>query len=191
MFFALCRLPFKYREAYSPSSPFARHKSSKATIQYFSDASGDGIGFVCNGKWLAWRFMQNCVDLPRASKTGIIKTTYSELLGVKLGLVSIIQSGLAATNVTNFCDNLCVVEIINSLQSGPKLSEKEKGTIGGLVEIIQEIRKGARINLNADWVAHKENLADGPSRGKSLVDELRFLPRAPVPRYLQRVIIAL
>ncbi|KAH6889505.1 hypothetical protein BKA70DRAFT_880917 [Coprinopsis sp. MPI-PUGE-AT-0042] len=193
---ALCRLSFKYREAYSLSTTFARHKSSKAAIEYTSDASGKGIGVVYNGKWLAWAFVQNCPDLPRSAKTGEINANYVELLAVELGLVHLIQDGVTSAKVTNFCDNRHIVHLVNSsLHAGAGSSKtKKKKQDGRMADVIRRIRgfvKEADIDLNATWIASKQNTADAPSRGKGLVDESRFLPHATVPHYLQKVVTAL
>ena len=156
-----------------PAPAVPHPSSSQGRLEIFVDASGSGIGFVFQTRWLAWTFKKT-PKIPLGGD-GRIVMSWAELLAVEVGLRALIAAGHQSTSITVFSDNTGVIDALNKKSWCPKHGLEES------LQIILNLCGEYRIELRPRWVSTKDNLADKPSRGifppRSL--SFKFPPKLP------------
>jgi hypothetical protein len=151
--------------------------------EIFVDASGSGIGFWFDERWLAWKFKYPCSnDNIPTDKNGKVITSWAELIAVELGVLALISAQFSNTSIIVFSDNCGVVDA---------LSRGKWKSAFGLQDVLDRILAmccNSNLELQVKWVASKDNPADGPSRGVFLSREMMFTTRSVVPAYLSSVL---
>ncbi|KAF8873012.1 hypothetical protein CPB84DRAFT_650909 [Gymnopilus junonius] len=177
-----------------PQLPLYRHPDVGSTEQLgaasiyspeiYVDASGQGIGFVCDGRWLAWTFTPNHPAIPRDS-TGRVVMSWAELVAVELGLLTYLGSPELLNSNLNSNPGSSPPSPSSSSPKSKQTSRTllirsdNEGVVNalhthtwttayGLSGILARILSRAResgVKIQAKWVSTKANPADGPSRG--------------------------
>jgi hypothetical protein len=120
--------------------------------QIFVDASTSwGIGFVWDGRWLAWKLLPGW----KADGRDI---GWAEMVAVELAYLTIIASGITDSHVILRSDNQGV---IGALRNDSSRNPEQNVILRRIISYTQE--HGIWITLK--WIPTLENLADGPSRG--------------------------
>lgn len=152
-------------------------KTKNSLVEIWVDASSTGIGFIWDGKWLAWAF----INTPTKPMT--TNSAWSELIAVEMGLRALMAGGHRSMTATVWTDNKGVVTALTKGRC------RSRGL--GLDEIVEEIKslsaKG-NITVEAGWISTETNPADKPSRG-IIPDNLKRYPCQPrIPSRLAGVL---
>ncbi|RDB21600.1 hypothetical protein Hypma_011205 [Hypsizygus marmoreus] len=140
------------------------------TNEIFVDSSAWGIGFVMNGRWLAWKLK------PEWKKEGR-DNNWSEMVAVELGLRVAISAGFHSSHLTIRSDNTGVVQALKTGKS------KHSAQTEILKKIIQ-LGNMYNIVLKPVWVSTKDNVADKPSRGVFSPRALLYPVSPSIPSHL-------
>lgn len=136
--------------------------------QIFVDASTSwGIGFVMDGKWLAWKFK----DGWRCDGRDI---GWGEMVAVELALHSVIEAGFSNVHIILRSDNTGIV--------GSKRAEMSRNAQQNrILQHILVLFHRHNIWISTKWISTLENPADGPSRGvfPPAQQMFEFAPRIP------------
>jgi hypothetical protein len=152
----------------SPSSPNA--------AKIFVDASTSfGVGFTCNGKWLAWRFLDGWPSVER-------NINWAEMVAIELGLRAMISAGFRSTHLLFHSDNQGV---IGALNAGMSRNPAQNLILRRIILLFQE----ADIFLSTKWVPTGLNPADKPSRGIFPPARDRFIYNPKTPSHLEPYIV--
>jgi len=152
--------------------PSVRTKQPKYEI--FVDASGWGIGFFLNGRWLAWQLKPGWDTAGRNNQ-------WAEMVAVELGLRVAISAGVHSTTIIIRSDNMGV---IRALETGNEKHDQRKEVL----DTILDIARSSDITILPNWVSTKLNLADKPSRGEFSSKTLLFPTQLLVPFHLSELI---
>lgn len=170
-------------------------------VHGYTDASGKGIGIVVGNKWQRWLFNQNSDLLPRSPRTNEIDPTWAELLGVCMFLVTELSAhnGYQSCRMVLYSDSVRVVgmfeghaDIHPSLWGLPR-KERERCRGERCREVMRRIgglMTKQRIEVVVKWVPTNANPADGPSRGRRLLEEMRWGYGAHVPDDLVGLLVS-
>lgn len=140
-------------------------------VEIFVDASTSwGIGFVLDGEWLAWRFR----DGWRCDGRDI---GWGEMVAVELALRAAIAAGFSNCHLRLRSDNMGVV---GALSSSMSRNSQQNAILAKIVSLFQL----SNIWLSVEWVASKDNPADGPSRGRFPPREALFPFCPSLPNHL-------
>jgi len=129
-----------------------------------------GIGFMMNGRWLAWKFKPGWQSMGKDNH-------WAEMVAVEVGLRVAIATGHHSGPLTVRSDNTGVVR---SLTTGEEKNQ-ERLTI---LRNIQRLSRTYNIQVIPKWISTKENPADGPSRGVFPSRALLLLDPPAVPAHL-------
>lgn len=143
-------------------------KPTPHVSKIFVDASTSwGIGFIMDGKWLAW-------PLILGWKTDDRDIGWAEMVAVELALCAVIKSGIQNTHLIFRSDNSGVV---GAMKVAMSRNYQQNGILRCIIFLCQE----HAIWITTDWVPSLNNLADGPSRGEfpPATDLFPFPPRVP------------
>ena len=148
-----------------------RSKQAPANGEVFVDSSPSwGIGFIMDGKWLAWKFKDGW-------QSGGKDNHWAELVGVELGLRVAIAAGCHSAPLVIRSDN---VGVVHSL-----MTEKERNPERLMVlQNIKQLSHNYNVEVTPRWIPTKENPADGPSRGVFPARSLLFSTPPSLPEYL-------
>lgn len=123
------------------------------SLSLMVDAStGWGMGFVLDGKWLAWEFKENW-------KTDGREIGWGEMVVIELALRTLMAAGYRDCHIRLRSDNQGVV---GALKAGYSKGSKQNAILRHIVSLMQS----SKIWLSVDWVSTKDNVADAPSRGE-------------------------
>jgi hypothetical protein len=157
-------------------------QSSATTTEIFVDASGFGIGFVFNGRWLGWVFKKRHPEVPKGPD-GKIVMSWAEIIAVELGIHALIAAGYRSTEIILRSDNYGVV-----LALARKSWTKNYGVEAILQRILLLCRSVGFVVI-PKWVSTHVNPADGPSRGLYPPREMRFGYVPEIPPHLGRFLL--
>jgi hypothetical protein len=161
-----------------PPSQLSQSSSSLYPLKIFVDASDHGIGFILNDRWLAWTFTPN---IPRGSNKKIIMS-WAELIAVELGILTLLAGGYRDIQVLVKSDNLGVVWALRKKKWKPKYD------LHIILARILRLCEEALLELKAEWVWGKKNLADGPSRGQYPPADLMLDYTPRIPQHLEELV---
>jgi hypothetical protein len=146
-------------------------------IHIFVDASSSwGIGFVMNGRWLAWPFKAGAINLPEGRTIG-----WAEFVAVELALLALIHSGARNVTFTLYSDNMGVVD---AFKAGRSRSALQNATLRRILLLFHEFN----VSFVTTWVPSDKNLADGPSRGLFPPSKAIFSFPPKIPSHLRSFI---
>jgi hypothetical protein len=119
--------------------------------EIFIDASTSwGIGFIMDGKWLAW-------ELIPGWKTDDRDIGWAEMVAVELGLRAVIAAGIRSSHIIFRSDNTGVV---GAMQVSMSRNHQKNGILRRIIFLCQE----HDIWITTNWVPTLDNPADDPSR---------------------------
>ncbi|KAF5371871.1 hypothetical protein D9615_009520 [Tricholomella constricta] len=191
---------YKFRAAFPSSRSFIKHRitpavrteiewwtstlaSSSCTLPIvrppppmdtpiFVDASTSwGIGFVMNGRWLAWQLLPGW-------KCDGRDIGWAEMVAVDLAVRAITVSGARNSHLVIRSDNSGVV---GSLAAGRSRNSQQNLILRHLVSNFQD----ANLWITTQWVSTSDNIADSPSRGVFPSRSLLFPCPPALPPYLK------
>jgi hypothetical protein len=163
---------------YLPSQLAQSSSSSLSPLKIFVDASEHGIGFILNDRWLAWTFTHN---IPRGSNKKIIMS-WAELIAVELGILTLLAGGYRDSQVLVKSDNRGVVAALTKKKWKPKYD------LDIILARILRLCEEAPLELKAQWLWGKKNLADGPSRGQYPPADLMLDYTPRIPQHLEELV---
>ncbi|KAF5384067.1 hypothetical protein D9615_003233 [Tricholomella constricta] len=156
----------------SPCSLDIRRPPEPLDIPILVDASTSwGIGFLLNGKWLAWRLLPGW----KADGRDI---GWGEMVAVDLALRAIIAAGYSNCHLIVRSDNAGVV---GALAAGRSRNSQQNAVLRQIVANFQ----CHNLWLTLAWIPTADNLADGPSRGVFPSRSLLFPHPPAIPGYLK------
>jgi hypothetical protein len=121
--------------------------------EIFVDASTSwGVGFVFQGKWLAWRYREGW----RADGRNI---GWGEMVAVELAIRTLVTAGYRGAHFALRSDNQGV---IGALAAGRSYGMQENAILQRIIRLYEEYD----IWLTISYVPTEQNISDGPSRGK-------------------------
>lgn len=142
-----------------------------AKLEIFVDSAASwGIGFIKDGRWLAWKFKRGWDTEGRDNSWG-------EMVAVELGLRVAIAAGHRSRGITVRSDNSGVVR---SLVSG--ISRNFQQNL--ILQKILQLCRTYNVRITPEWISTKLNPADKPSRGMFAPRGLLFPNPPPLPAHL-------
>jgi hypothetical protein len=163
----------------SPSPP--SHNQKFTSPEIFVDASGFGIGFILNERWLAWSFNPGHPGIPIGPDNNIVMS-WAELIAAEMGIVTLVTAGYHNTRITLRSDNDGVIAAFKK-----KTWTKHFG-LDKILERILKVCKDAGLLVTPRWIPTKLNPADKPSRGTYPSQELMFGHHVVIPKHLQGIL---
>lgn len=162
-------------------NPDSATSQSTFSPEIFVDASGYGIGFILNDRWLAWSFVQGHPDIPMGPDNHIVMS-WAELIAAEMGILTFVGAGHRNTQVILRSDNDGVIAAF----------KKRTWTKNfGLDEILKRVLKtcqDANLVVIPTWISTKANPADKPSRGVYPSPHLMFDHNPVIPSHLQSIL---
>jgi len=149
--------------------------------EVYVDASGRGIGLILNKRWLAWTFTSNHPRIPLGRNNSVV-SSWSELIAVELGLLTVLAAGYRDTTIKVRSDNRGVVKAINKRRWSPNHE------LDVIVQRILSLSEDSGLTLKVSWVPGLMNPADKPSRGKYPPRGMMLDYFPEVPHYLAGMI---
>ena len=118
----------------------------------FVDASTSwGIGFVLDGRWLAWQFKKDWKYEGR-------EIGWAEMVAIELALHTLIAAKFTKCHMIRRSDNQGVV---GALKAGKSRGTQQNLILNEIVKLMQE----NEIWISTVWIPTSKNPADNPSRG--------------------------
>jgi hypothetical protein len=143
--------------------------------EIFVDASTSwGIGFVFQGKWLAWKYKEGW----RAEGRNI---GWGEMVAIELAIRTLATAGYRSAHFSLRSDNQGV---IGALAAGRSYGTQENATLQRILHLYEQYD----IWLTITYVPSKENISDGPSRGEFPPAKNIFPFPPAIPAYLKQYI---
>ena len=149
----------------------------KTGLQVYVDASNWGIGIVINKRWVAYPFLPT---------TSIPHINWAELLAIEAGVVFLIASGYIS-QIRNgvlkvYSDSISAIMAFETERENRFIWAKD------ILERLERLKKKQGLKLELEHVSTKVNLADGPSRGKTLSEMERLRAKVVLPPHLQNIL---
>jgi hypothetical protein len=139
--------------------------------QVFVDASTSwGIGFILDGKWLAWKLLPGWQSEGR-------DIGWAEMVAVELAIRVLICAGFRDCHVMLRSDNQGVV---GALAGGRSRNSEQNAIVRRIVSLFRD----ANIWISTTWISTHDNPADGPSRGTFPPLTDLFPSRPAIPAHL-------
>ncbi|GLB43056.1 hypothetical protein LshimejAT787_1205050 [Lyophyllum shimeji] len=154
----------------TPTSPGAALDEPE-TPEIFVDASGWGVGFMLNGRWVAWKLKPGWKGEGRDNN-------WAEMVAVELGLHVAVAAGVHSQTIVMRSDNWGVVR---SLLKGKSRHATQREILKKVIAFTQSYN----IDLIPVWVPTADNPADQPSRGVFPSEALRFPISIALPSHLE------
>ncbi|CAA7265032.1 unnamed protein product [Cyclocybe aegerita] len=149
--------------------------------EVFVDASGSGIGIILNKRWLAWTFTPNHPLIPLGRNNSVV-SSWSELIAVELGLLTILAAGYRDITIKLKSDNRGVIKAIAKKRWSPRHE------LDVILQRILSLSEDNGLTLKVGWILGLRNPADKPSRGKYPPREMMLDCCPDVPHYLDGMI---
>ena len=175
------RMPSTSSTSSINSSSGPTTNKSPASREIFVDASGIGIGFIFNDRWLAWTFVQGHPDIPMGPD-GHVVISWAELTAAEMGILAFVSAGYRNTQLILRSDN---EGVINALKK--KTWTKNFG-VGEILKRVLKICQDYNLDVIPMWISTKANPADKPSRGVYPPTNLMFSHNPAIPSHLQSVL---
>ena len=178
---SILALPTPNASAISLWTPSSIATDPRDWPELFVDASGSGIGLILNKRWLAWTFTPNHPLIPLGRNNSVV-SSWSELIAVELGLLTLLAAGYRDTTIKLKSDNIGVVKAIKKRRWSPNHE------LDIILQRVLSISEDNGLRLKVGWVLGVRNPADKPSRGRYPPREMMLEHCPEVPHYFAGMI---